>query len=79
VINEHPYAVRVLGRLEARGVARPLPRDYGLRVISEALHTLDQLRAQDTYDKENAMPFDPEDDEEFELDVKTLPPIGATA
>lgn len=44
VINEHPYAVRVWERLTSRGVARPLPRDYGVWVISEALHAADHIR-----------------------------------
>lgn len=45
MIHEHPYAVRVWEQLTARGIARPLPRDYGLRLVSEILHTADHLRA----------------------------------
>lgn len=44
MIHQHPYAVQVYEQLTSRGVARPLPRDYGLLVISEALHAADQLR-----------------------------------
>lgn len=48
MIHQHPMAERVYDRLTARGVARPLPREYGLRVISEALHTADHIRLLET-------------------------------
>lgn len=50
----HPYAVRVYEQLTARGMARPLPRDYGLRVVSESLYLAEQLRAREQSTKEQS-------------------------
>lgn len=44
----HPLAVRVYDQLRARGTAPPMPRDYGLRVVSEVLRTADHIRLLET-------------------------------
>jgi hypothetical protein len=43
VTGQHPLTGRVYETLRGRGVMPPLPREYGLRVVSEVLRAADQI------------------------------------
>lgn len=46
--SRHPYAVRVYDDLRSRGCAPPLPREYGLNLVSETLRAADHIRLLET-------------------------------
>lgn len=56
MIHEHPLTEPVYEQLTARGIALPLPRDYGLRLVSEILHTADHLRAHEQQSTKESQP-----------------------
>jgi hypothetical protein len=48
VTGQHPDTERVYADLLQHGAAPPLPRDYGLRVVSAVLRAHDHIRLLET-------------------------------
>jgi len=48
VTGSHPHAEQVYAALRARGCAPPLPREYGLYLVSETLRAADHIRLLET-------------------------------